>query len=194
MRTAQIQRKTAETQVEVSLTLDGTGSAEIATGVAFFDHMLRQVARHGLFDLTIHCTGDLEVDAHHTVEDVGITLGQAFRAALGDMAGTVRYGSAITPMDDALSLVAIDFSGRPYLGFAVSIPAVQLGSFETELVEEFFRAFANHAQAALHVRLLAGTNSHHIIESVFKGFGRAMDQATGRDGRLTGIRSTKEIL
>ncbi|HHT73796.1 MAG TPA: imidazoleglycerol-phosphate dehydratase HisB [Firmicutes bacterium] len=194
MRTAQLQRKTAETAVEVSLSLDGAGQALIDTGIGFFDHMLHQVARHGLFDMTIKCKGDLNVDAHHTVEDVGITFGKAFTAALGDKAGIARYGTAITPMDDALTLVALDLSGRPYLGFDVAIPAPSVGQFDTELVEEFFRAFANHAQATIHIRLLAGSNSHHIIESVFKGFGRALDQATCRDHRILGVPSTKKTL
>lgn len=194
MRTAEIQRKTAETDINLLLSLDGSGQAQIETGVGFFDHMLHQVIRHGLFDLELKCSGDLHVDAHHTVEDVGIALGQAFAASLGDKTGIVRYGSAITPMDDALTLVALDFSGRPYLGFEVPIPTEKVGQFDTELVEEFFRAFVNHAQATLHIRLMAGSNSHHIIESVFKGFGRALDQATACDPRFSGVRSTKELL
>lgn len=194
MRTANLKRQTAETAVEVHLNLDGKGQAQISTGVGFFDHMLHQMARHGFFDLNIQCSGDLEVDAHHTVEDVGITLGQAFLEALGDKAEIARYGAAITPMDDALTLAAVDFSGRPYLGFQVPIPAAQLGGFDTELVEEFFRAFANHAQATIHIRFLAGSNTHHIIESVFKGFGRALDQAVSKESRIKGVRSTKGIL
>jgi len=194
MRRAVLRRQTAETTVEVSLALDGSGEAQVETGVGFFDHMLGQVARHGLFDLSVHCSGDLNVDAHHTVEDVGISLGQAFAAALGDKSGISRYGSAITPMDDALSLVAVDLSGRPYLGYEAAIPAQKVGQFDTELVEEFLRAFSVHAQAAVHVRLLAGSNSHHIIESIFKGLGRALSEAVCTDSRIRGVRSTKETL
>jgi len=193
-RSALVERKTRETQVCVKLDLDGTGRWEIDTGVPFFDHMLSHVAAHSLIDLEIACRGDLEVDAHHSVEDVGIAMGQALAQALGDKAGVVRYGSQTLPMDEALALVSLDLSGRGLLAYRVDIPAAQVGSFDTELVPEFLRALAHNAGITLHVRSLDGANSHHIIEALFKALGRALGQAIGRDPRRVGIASTKGVL
>jgi len=190
-RTATIERNTKETQVRVELNLDGQGQASIATPVPFMDHMLGQIARHGLFDLWIEATGDVEIDAHHTVEDLGIALGEAFRQALGDKTGVRRYGKGTMPMHDALASVVLDFSGRPHLVFNADLPKAQLGNFETELVEEFFTAFCNHAGANVHVNLAYGDNLHHIIEGIFKAFAVALDEATGMDPRIQGVRSTK---
>ncbi|EEG77687.1 imidazoleglycerol-phosphate dehydratase HisB [Dethiobacter alkaliphilus] len=193
-REAVINRKTGETEIELKLELDGQGRANLETGVPFFEHMLTLFSRHGFFDLEINAEGDLPVDAHHLVEDVGLVLGDAFDEALGDKAGIRRYGSVILPMDEALVLVAVDLSGRPYLGFELPLGASRLGNFETELVEEFLRAFVNRAKCTLHVRLLTGTNTHHIVEAAFKGLGRALDEAVGLDPRVEGIPSTKGVL
>lgn len=193
-RSAVVERKTRETDVHVELNLDGTGRWEIATGVPFFDHMLSHVAAHSLIDLDITCQGDLEVDAHHSVEDVGIAMGQALAQALGDKAGIVRYGHQTLPMDEALVAVSLDLSGRGLLVYRVDIPAAQVGSFDTELVPEFLRALAHNGGVTLHVRLLDGVNSHHIIEAIFKALGRALGQAIARDSRRVGIASTKGIL
>jgi len=193
-RSATITRKTAETTVSVTLNLDGSGQAELGLDVPFLEHMLELFARHGFFDLESTAHGDLAVDAHHTVEDLGLVLGEAFGEALGDRAGIRRYGASLLPMDETLVLVAADLSGRPYLGLDLPLPAARLGNFESELVEEFLRAFANKARLTLHVRLLAGKNTHHIIEAVFKGLGRALDEATSREPRLTGVPSTKGVL
>lgn len=190
-RTAAIERNTKETQIMIELALDGQGQADIETGVPFFDHMLHQIARHGFFDLTVRASGDLEIDAHHTVEDVGITLGEAYRSALGDKIGVRRYGKGTMPMHDALASVILDFSGRPHLVFNVDLPKAQIGNFEVELVEEFFTAFCNHAGANIHVNVAYGDNLHHIIEGVFKAFALALDDATGLDPRIKGVRSTK---
>ena len=181
MRQAEISRKTAETDIQLSLNLDGTGAAKIDTGCGFLDHMLTLFARHGRFDLTVRCAGDLHVDAHHTTEDIGIVLGQAFAQALGDKRGIVRYGSMLLPMDETLVLCAVDLSGRAMLRWNVEIPAPKVGDFDTELGEEFFWGFVRSAAATLHVRQLDGTNSHHILEAVFKAFGRAMRQAVAID-------------
>ena len=181
MRQAEISRKTAETDIQLSLNLDGTGAAEIDTGCGFLDHMLTLFARHGRFDLTVRCAGDLHVDAHHTTEDIGIVLGQAFARAVGDKRGIVRYGSMLLPMDETLVLCAVDLSGRAMLRWNVEIPAPRVGDFDTELGEEFFWGFVRSAAATLHVRQLDGTNSHHILEAVFKAFGRAMRQAVAID-------------
>jgi imidazoleglycerol-phosphate dehydratase len=193
-RTAIIDRSTKETTVKVSLLLDGTGEQQIATGVPFFDHMLTQIARHGFFDLTITAKGDLEVDAHHTVEDVGICLGEAFKQALGDKTGVRRYGRGTMPMHEALAAVVLDFSGRPFLVWHVDLPKVQVGSFDLELVEEFFTAFCNHAGANIHVNLAYGDNLHHIVEAVFKAFARALDEASQIDPRVQGVLSSKGAL
>ena len=193
-RQATIERATSETEIDVNLTIDGVGDSKVSTGVGFFDHMLTLFAKHGLFDLEINAKGDLEVDGHHTVEDVGICLGQAFDKALGNREGIVRYGFVIVPMDEALATVSIDISGRPFLAYNLDLSASQVGGFDTDLPHEFFQAFVNNAGITLHVRMQAGTNPHHIIEAVFKGFGKAMDQATRVDPRITGVHSTKGVI
>jgi imidazoleglycerol-phosphate dehydratase len=194
MRQARVQRQTKETEIELTLDLDGQGEHEVDTSVPFLDHMLTHVAVHGLFDLTIRAQGDTDVDDHHTVEDVGIALGQALNEALGDKAGLTRYGSQIVPMDEALALVAVDISGRGLLVFGVELPQAKVGRFDTELVEEFLRALAHNAGLTLHVRMLNGRNTHHVIEAIFKGLGRALRQAVEEDARRTGVPSTKGIL
>ncbi|ALC17917.1 imidazoleglycerol-phosphate dehydratase [Desulfuromonas soudanensis] len=191
MRSATIERKTSETEIRLELTLDGHGENDIRTPVPFMDHMLSAVARHGFFDLKVQATGDVEIDAHHTVEDLGICLGEAFKKALGNKAGIRRFGRATMPMHEALASVIIDFSGRPFLVFNVDIPKAKVGEFDTELVEEFFVAFCNHSGANVHVNLAYGDNLHHIIEGIFKAFGRALDEATGLDPRIEGVLSTK---
>lgn len=195
MRTAEIKRKTAETDIYLNLNLDGTGKSHVATGVGFLDHMLTLFSRHGRFDLEVRCTGDTYVDDHHSVEDIGIALGQAFAAALGDKKGIARYGQMILPMDESLILTAVDLSGRGYLGFDLQIPTEKVGSFDTELVEEFFLGFVRNAACTLHVRKLAGTNSHHIIEGAFKSVGRSLRQAVAIDPACADeIPSTKGVL
>ena len=195
MRTAEIARKTAETDITLSLNLDGTGRGEIATGCGFLDHMLTLFARHGRFDLTVHCQGDTWVDDHHTVEDVGICLGDAFAKALGNLGGVNRYGSAILPMDEALILTAVDLSGRGMLCCELDLPTEKVGTFDTQLAEEFFLAFTRRCQCTLHIRQLAGKNSHHIIEGAFKSLGRSLRQAAAIDPALNGeIPSTKGVL
>lgn len=193
-RSAVIERQTNETAISVTLNIDGTGNGEIATGIGFFDHMLILLAKHGLFDLAVDSNGDLEVDGHHTVEDTGIVIGQALLRALGDKQGIKRYGTAFVPMDEALATVVVDISGRPYLHFDADFPAAQVGSFDSELVEEFMRALAVQAGLTLHVRVLYGRNTHHMIEAVFKALGRALDEATRRDDRIIGVMSTKGTL
>jgi imidazoleglycerol-phosphate dehydratase len=191
-RIATIKRDTLETQVQVAINLDGQGQATLATGVPFFEHMLDQVARHGLFDLNIEAQGDLHIDDHHLVEDVGITLGQAVQQALGDKKGIFRYGHAYVPLDEALSRVVIDFSGRPGLEYHVEYPRDRIGSFDVDLLREFFQGFVNHVQASVHIDTLRGRNAHHIAETIFKAFGRAMRMAASRDERmLDSIPSTK---
>lgn len=195
MRTSEIKRTTKETDICLSLTIDGSGKSDIDTGVGFFDHMLTLFASHGMFDLTVKCKGDLEVDAHHTVEDVGICLGAAFLNALGDLKGIKRYADKVIPMDEALTLVATDISGRPHLSLDLEVPAKKVGNFDTELVSEFFLAFVRNAKLTLHIKKLAGRNTHHIIEGCFKAFGRAMDEATMIDPRREGVLpSTKGVL
>ena len=195
MRDAKITRNTKETQISLSLTLDGTGRCDCDTGVGFLDHMLTLFASHGRFDLSVRCKGDTHVDFHHTVEDAGIALGQAFAVALGDMRGIARYGSFLLPMDEALVLVALDISGRMYVGWDVQLPTQKVGDFDTELVQEFMLGFARALGLTLHVRQLAGQNSHHIIEAVFKGLARALAQAVAQDARFSGeIPSTKGML
>ena len=195
MRQAQVKRNTLETQIEVRLNLDGTGKSTLATGVGFFDHMLDQVARHGMLDLEIKAEGDLHIDAHHTVEDVGITLGQAFAKAIGDKKGVRRYGHAYVPLDEALSRVVIDLSGRPGLEYAVDYARGLVGDFDIDLVYEFFQGFVNHAQVTLHIDNLKGRNAHHQAETIFKGFGRALRMAVEVDSRASGmLPSTKGSL
>ena len=193
-RVAEIRRATAETDITLRLDLDGDGASEIATGVGFFDHMLTHVARHGLLSLTIHARGDLQVDDHHTVEDVGIALGQALAQAVGDKAGMTRYGHAIVPMDESLVLCALDFSGRAGFYPDLTFPDTRIGTFATELVEEFFHAIARSGGLTLALRQLSGRNAHHIAEAAFKAFGRALDAATRLDARVSGIPSPKGVL
>ena len=193
MRTAEITRNSAETNISLKVNLDGTGKTEVSTGVGFLNHMLTLFAAHGKFDLEVRCVGDTDVDDHHSVEDVGICLGQAFRQALGDKRGITRYGSFLLPMDEALILAAVDISGRSSLNDALEIPTEKIGSFDTELVEEFFLGFTRSCPMSLHLRKLAGTNSHHIVEGAFKAFGRAMKAAVALDG-TDKIPSTKGVL
>ncbi|NLT73258.1 MAG: imidazoleglycerol-phosphate dehydratase HisB [Chloroflexi bacterium] len=194
MRRASVHRKTRETDISITLDLDGQGSWRSETGVPFMDHMLSLFAAHSMLDMEISAQGDTAVDDHHTVEDTGIVLGQALASALGDRTGIVRYGSQLMPMDEALVLVSLDFSGRGLLVYDVPMPASRVGSFDTELVSEFLRALASHAGMTLHVQLMHGANSHHIIEAVFKGFGRALRQAVSIDPRQQGVPSTKGTL
>lgn len=190
-RTSTIKRTTKETDITVTLDLDGTGKSSISTGIGFFDHMLEGFAKHGLFDLTVKADGDLQVDGHHTVEDVGIVLGQAIREALGDKNGICRFGYFILPMDEALALCAVDLGGRPYFDMDAQFAAERIGTFETQLVREFFYAVSVNAMMNLHVKLLAGENDHHKAEAMFKAFGKALDMASRTDGRITGVMSTK---
>ena len=195
MRKATISRNTAETKINLALNLDGTGKSEIATGVGFLDHMLTLFAKHGRFDLTVSCQGDTWVDDHHTVEDVGIALGQAFKAALGDKKGITRYGNMILPMDEALILTAVDLSGRGHLGYDLQIPTQKVGTFDTELVEEFWLGFIRNAECTLHIRKITGTNSHHIIEGAFKSAGRSLRAAVAIEAAFADeIPSTKGVL
>ena len=193
-RTAGISRKTAETDITLSLTLDGSGTAAVNTGVGFFDHMLTHIAKHGMFDLTVSCTGDLHIDAHHTVEDVGICFGKALVQALGDKAGIRRYGDATVPMDETLVTAAVDLSGRPFLVWKADFPTETLGTFSSQLAEEFWRAVSSSGLLTLHVVLHHGKNTHHIIETIFKGVSRALRAATEPDPRGTGVPSTKGVL
>lgn len=190
-RTADIQRKTKETAIVMQLNLDGDGNGDINTGIGFFDHMLNSFARHGFFDLKLNVSGDLYVDAHHTVEDTGIVLGQAIKTALGDKKGIKRYGSTMLPMDDALVLCAVDLSGRPYLAYDLELTVERVGYLDTELVKEFFYAVSYSAGMNLHIKMLNGSNNHHIIEAAFKAFAKALDEATGFDQRITDVLSTK---
>jgi imidazoleglycerol-phosphate dehydratase len=195
MRQAQVTRNTLETQIEVRLNLDGGGTSKLATGVGFFDHMLDQVARHGMLDLEVEAKGDLHIDAHHTVEDVGITLGQAFAKAIGDKKGVRRYGHAYVPLDEALSRVVIDLSGRPGLEYSVDYARGLIGEFDVDLVHEFFQGFVNHALVTLHIDNLKGRNAHHQAETIFKAFGRALRMAAELDPRASGtLPSTKGSL
>lgn len=194
-RSARVKRDTLETRIEVGVNLDGSGKADLNTGVPFLEHMLDQVARHGLLDLEIQATGDLHIDAHHTVEDIGITLGQAFSQALGDKQGIRRYGHAYVPLDEALSRVVLDFSGRPGLEYGVSFARARIGDFDVDLLHEFFQGFVNHARVTLHIDCLRGDNAHHIAETVFKAFGRALRMAAEPDPRMAGMMpSTKGSL
>ena len=194
-RTASVSRKTGETDVRVELNIDGTGKCNADTGVPFLDHMLHQISSHGLFDLDVQATGDIEIDDHHTNEDVGITLGMALAEALGDRKGITRFGHFIAPLDEALIQVALDFSGRPHLSYGLEIPTQRVGTYDTQLVREFFVAVINHSQMTLHIRQMDGINSHHIIEATFKAFARAMRMATEIDPRRAGnIPSSKGVL
>jgi imidazoleglycerol-phosphate dehydratase len=194
-RQASVERNTLETQVQVKINLDGTGECKLDTGVPFLEHMLDQVARHGMIDLEIKAKGDLHIDAHHTVEDIGITLGQAFSQAIGDKKGIVRYGHAYVPLDEALSRVVIDFSGRPGMEYNVKFERSSIGEFDVDLLHEFFQGFINHANVTLHIDNLSGNNAHHIAETVFKAFGRAVRMAISADPRMQGVTpSTKGSL
>jgi Imidazoleglycerol-phosphate dehydratase len=193
-RSGQIDRKTAETDIKLTIDLDGTGQAEADTGVGFFDHMLVLFAKHGLFNLAAKAAGDLQVDAHHTVEDVGIVLGRAIAQAVGGKGGICRYGTAFVPMDEALAMVVVDVSGRPFLQYDVAAPAGMIGNYAGELTEEFLRALAVNAGLTIHVRLLSGKNAHHIHEAIFKALGRALAAATRTDSRIVGVMSSKGVL
>lgn len=193
-RTSEVSRRTSETDISVRLNLDGEGASQVSTGIHFFDHMLILMAKHGLFDLEVRCKGDLEVDGHHTVEDVGIALGQAFDRALGTKEGITRYGMAYVPMDEALGRAVVDYSGRPFLVCKVGFPAEKVGELSTELVEEFFRALAVHGRMNLHIEILYGKNSHHMAEAMFKSAGRALSLAAARNPAVKGVPSTKGVL
>ncbi len=193
-REAKVTRKTKETEIELSINIDGNGNSEIDTGIGFFDHMLTSFAKHGLFDLRCKVKGDLYVDSHHTIEDTGIVLGEAIKKAIGDKQSIKRYGSCTLPMDEALILTALDLSGRPYLVYDVDLTVDKLGYFDTEMVKEFFYAISYSTGMNLHIKMLAGSNNHHIIEGVFKSFAKALDEATIVDKRITGILSTKGSL
>ncbi len=194
-RSAEIERNTLETKIKVSIDLDGKGESSLTTGIPFLEHMLDQVARHGMMDITIQAEGDLHIDAHHTAEDIGISLGQAMAQAVGDKKGIRRYGHAYVPLDEALSRVVVDFSGRPGIEFDVDFPRAKVGEFDTELFYEFFQGFINHAGVTLHVDCLRGRNAHHIAETIFKAFGRALRMALEEDPRMVGITpSTKGSL
>ena len=186
-RTATVTRNTLETEITVTINLDGSGKSTFATGIPFLEHMLDQIARHGLVDIDIQAKGDLHIDDHHTVEDIGITLGQAFAQALGDKKGIQRYGHAYVPLDEALSRVVIDFSGRPGIEYRVEYPRARIGAFDVDLIHEFFQGFVNHALATLHIDSLYGNNAHHIAETVFKAFGRAIRVAMSPDARMSGV-------
>lgn len=193
-RKAELSRKTAETDITLKLNLDGGGNSVVDTGVGFLDHMLTLFSKHGLFDLEIKACGDLQVDAHHTVEDIGIVLGQALKEAAGDKKSIKRYGTSTVPMDEALAAVTLDFGGRPYLVCNAAYTNERVGDMETELVEEFFRAVSTNAGMNIHINVMYGSNNHHIVEAVFKAFGRAMDEATRQDDRIVGVMSTKGVL
>lgn len=193
-RIAQIERSTKETSIKLSLDLDGSGKSDLNSSIAFLDHMLEQISRHGLIDLSVYAKGDREIDDHHTVEDIGICLGEALREAVGDKSGIVRYGHAYVPLDEALSRVVLDFSGRPGLEYNIDFPKETVGGFDIDLFKEFFQAVSNHGRITMHIDNLRGGNNHHIIETVFKAFGRALRMALALDARQTGIPSTKGSL
>jgi imidazoleglycerol-phosphate dehydratase len=193
-RSAQIERKTTETEIKVELKIDGSGKYNIETSIAFLNHMLELFSKHGLFDLTVKAAGDIEIDYHHTVEDIGICLGQAVQLALGKKEKIKRYGDAVVPMDEAAAQVSIDISGRPYLAYKTPPLQGKIGNFDLELVEEFFQAFANNSVSTIHITVLSGKNHHHIVEAIFKAFARALDKATQLDDRAPGVPSTKGIL
>jgi imidazoleglycerol-phosphate dehydratase len=193
-RISEMYRKTNETDISLKLNIDGIGNYDIDTGIGFFDHMMTHISKHGLFDLDIKCKGDLEVDCHHTIEDIGIVFGKCIKEAIGDKKGIKRYGSAIIPMDETLVLCAIDLSGRPYFNFDVKLTTDRIGTMDTEMVEEFFRAVSMSGEMNLHIKLLDGRNNHHIVEGIFKAFGNALDQATIIDSRINGTLTTKGVL
>ena len=193
-RSAKVTRATKETDIKLELTIEGEGKCSVSTGIPFMDHMLTLMAAHGFFDLVLNATGDIEIDDHHTIEDIGIVLGEAFNKALGDRKGIKRYGRGLVPMDETLASVVIDFSNRPFLVYHVDFKRQMTGRFDAQLVQEFLRAFVNRSGATLHVNLMYGNNTHHIIEAIFKAFGQALDEATILDGRTTEVRSTKGIL
>jgi imidazoleglycerol-phosphate dehydratase len=193
-RSSKVTRQTKETNVSIELTVDGRGVANVSSGIPFFDHMLTLMAVHGFFDLSVAAQGDVEVDGHHTVEDIGLVFGQAIEQALGEKKGLRRYGHSIVPMDEALASVVVDISNRPFLKFNVFFPREHTGRFDTELVEEFFRAFVSTSRTTLHVNLIYGENTHHKIEAIFKAFGRALDEATKQDSRISDVLSTKGVL
>ncbi len=193
-RSAELSRKTAETDIEMKLFIDGSGNSSVDTGIGFLDHMLTLFSKHGLLDLQVKACGDLRVDAHHTVEDVGIVLGQAIKQALGDKRSIKRYGTSYVPMDEALAMVSVDIGGRPYLVCNVKYTSERVGDMDTELVEEFFRAVSVNTGMNIHINVLYGSNNHHITEAVFKAFGRALDEAAGIDPRIEGVMSTKGVL
>lgn len=193
-RSADLSRKTAETDISLKLNIDGNGNSTIDTGIGFLDHMLTLFSKHGLLNLEVKACGDLQVDAHHTVEDIGIVLGQALKEAMGDKKSIKRYGTSYVPMDEALAMVSLDFGGRPYLVCNMSYTNERVGDMDTELVEEFFRAVSTNAGMNVHINVLYGSNNHHIVEAVFKAFGRALDEAARRDDRIEGVMSTKGIL
>jgi len=193
-RSATIERITSETKIQLSLNIDGSGQTAICTSAPFLDHMLNLFARHGLFDLNVEACGDIDIDFHHTVEDIGIVLGDAFKQALGDKKGICRYGQATVPMDETLANAVVDISGRPYLVYHVMLPKVKIGDFDVELAREFFQAFANHCGMNLHINVMYGDNVHHILEACFKAVARAMDMATRFDPRVEGVMSTKGVL
>ena len=193
-RSARVARATKETDIKLELTIEGKGKSAIATGIPFMDHMLTLMAAHGFFDLSLDAKGDIEIDDHHTVEDIGIVLGEAFNKALGDRKSIKRYGRGLVPMDEALASVVIDFSNRPFLLYHVNLKRDTAGRFDAQLIQEFFRAFVNRSGATLHINAMYGENTHHIIEAVFKAFGQALDEATMLDSRITEVRSTKGIL
>jgi imidazoleglycerol-phosphate dehydratase len=193
-RSAKVRRATKETDIKLDLTIEGKGKSAIKTGIPFMDHMLTLVAAHGFFDLSLGAKGDVEIDDHHTVEDIGIVLGEAFNKALGDRKAIKRYGRGLVPMDEALASVVIDFSNRPFLLYHVDLKRGTAGRFDAQLIQEFFRAFVNRSGATLHINVMYGENTHHIIEAVFKAFGQALDEATMLDSRITEVRSTKGIL
>jgi imidazoleglycerol-phosphate dehydratase len=193
-RSAKVRRATKETDIKLELTIEGNGKSAIATGIPFMDHMLSLMAAHGFFDLSLGAKGDVEIDDHHTVEDIGIVLGEAFNKALGDRKAIKRYGRGLVPMDEALASAVIDFSNRPFLLYHVSLKRDTVGRFDAQLIQEFFRAFVNRSGATLHINVMYGENTHHIIEAVFKAFGQALDEATMLDSRITEVRSTKGIL
>ncbi|GMQ58908.1 imidazoleglycerol-phosphate dehydratase HisB [Vallitalea sediminicola] len=193
-RISEINRKTNETDISLKLNIDGIGDYEIDTGVGFFDHMMTHISKHGLFDLNVKCKGDLQIDCHHTIEDIGIVFGKCLKEAVGDKTGIKRYGSAVIPMDETLILCALDLSGRSYLNYDVELSTDRIGTMDTEMVEEFFRAVAMNAEMNLHIKLLDGKNNHHIVEGIFKAFGNALDQATIIDSRIKGALTTKGVL
>ncbi|MDO5707499.1 MAG: imidazoleglycerol-phosphate dehydratase HisB [Andreesenia angusta] len=194
MRVSEKKRTTSETDIEIKIDIDGSGESDIDTGIGFLDHMLILFSKHGLFDLKVKCKGDLHIDGHHTVEDIGITLGEAVREAVGDKKGIVRYADTFTPMDEVLTLTALDLGGRPFLQIDTDFSRHMVGQLDTELVEEFFRGFSNAAMANVHLKIITNGNAHHVIESMFKGFGRTLDKATRFDERITGVMSTKGVI